>query len=342
MNEERLIELLEGFPKVRIAVLGDFFLDKLLLIDRSLDEPSLETGLTAYQVTGKRISPGAAGTVMNNLAALSVGRLYAIGFRGEDGEGWELEQGLASRGVDTGMLIKCPGLFTPTYTKPMFETSSGPVESNRLDIRNRGRLPRDVEDGIIENLHAAAGNADAIIALDQVVESNTGAVTDRVREELAALGRARPGLILYADSRAHSMQFRNVIVKCNHLEAALAAAPGLAAEPDEAAIRESVRAVARVTGRPAFVTCGAKGIYALDGDEVKLIPAVRVEGPVDVCGAGDAATSGIVSALCRGATAAEAALVGNLTASITIQQIGTTGTATREQILERFRFIQRR
>mgnify|MGYP000331977952 CR=1 FL=1 len=43
--------------------------------------------------------------------------------------------------------------------------------------------------------------------------------------------------------------------------------------------------------------------------------------------------AGITAALCAGATLCEAALVGNLVASVTIQQIGTTGTATIKQIL---------
>jgi sugar/nucleoside kinase (ribokinase family) len=47
--------------------------------------------------------------------------------------------------------------------------------------------------------------------------------------------------------------------------------------------------------------------------------------------------SGIVAALCCGASHVEAAQVGNLVASITIQQIGTTGTATRAQVLDRGR-----
>jgi sugar/nucleoside kinase (ribokinase family) len=44
-----------------------------------------------------------------------------------------------------------------------------------------------------------------------------------------------------------------------------------------------------------------------------------------------------VSALCCGATYTEAARLGTLVASITIQQIGTTGTATRTQVLERYK-----
>jgi len=65
------------------------------------------------------------------------------------------------------------------------------------------------------------------------------------------------------------------------------------------------------------------------------LPAAKVDGPIDIVGAGDSTTAGIVSALCAGATHLEAGLIGNLVASITIQQIGTTGTATPEQIIAR-------
>jgi sugar/nucleoside kinase (ribokinase family) len=46
--------------------------------------------------------------------------------------------------------------------------------------------------------------------------------------------------------------------------------------------------------------------------------------------------AGLVATLCAGGTLAESALVGSLAASITIQQLGVTGTATRAQILARF------
>ena len=62
---------------------------------------------------------------------------------------------------------------------------------------------------------------------------------------------------------------------------------------------------------------------------------MAVEGPIDPTGAGDSATAGAVLSLCAGATLPEAAVVGNLVASITIQQLGTTGTATAEQLIAR-------
>ena len=54
-------------------------------------------------------------------------------------------------------------------------------------------------------------------------------------------------------------------------------------------------------------------------------------------GAGDSAPAAIVASLLSGATEFEAAEIANLAASITIQQLGTTGTASPDQILDRFR-----
>lgn len=66
--------------------------------------------------------------------------------------------------------------------------------------------------------------------------------------------------------------------------------------------------------------------------ELSLVPGVLVEGPTDPTGAGDSATAGAVLALAAGASCAEAALVGNLVASITVEQLATTGTASRPQL----------
>ena len=93
MSADRLAELSAAFPRLRVAVIGDFFLDKYLDIEPSLGEPSVETGKIAHQVVSIRHSPGAAGTVVNNLAALGTGTLCAIGLIGDDGEAYDLLPG---------------------------------------------------------------------------------------------------------------------------------------------------------------------------------------------------------------------------------------------------------
>src|SRR6476646_5005901 len=106
LSEQFIEQILTTLPARRIGVLGDLFLDRYLDLDATLTEPSVETGLTAYQVVRVRSYPGAAGTVINNLAALGVGRIYPIAYVGDDGEGYELRQTLkAMPAVEHGGIV---------------------------------------------------------------------------------------------------------------------------------------------------------------------------------------------------------------------------------------------
>jgi len=106
-----------------------------MIVDPTLVERSLETGLEARQVVGIRCSPGAAGTVTNNLSALGVGTIHAVGVVGDDGQGFELLRGLRATRVSTGTLTQSAARFTPTYLKTMMLTASGEQELERLTRR---------------------------------------------------------------------------------------------------------------------------------------------------------------------------------------------------------------
>src|SRR5271157_5771268 len=124
LNESIIDRILQRLPSLRIGVLGDLFLDRYLDIDAALTEPSIETGLDAYQVTRVRASPGAAGTVINNLAALGVKQVYPVAVIGDDGEGYELRQALADlQIVALEAVFAWSGRRTPTYTKPMLHST---------------------------------------------------------------------------------------------------------------------------------------------------------------------------------------------------------------------------
>jgi sugar/nucleoside kinase (ribokinase family) len=132
--------------------------------------------------------------------------------------------------------------------------------------------------------------------------------------------------------------YRDIIVKPNAREAALAAYPQRQGEQiDREIAQNAAQDLYYRNGRPVYLTVGADGIIVFDREGMTHVPGIDVEGPIDIVGAGDSTMAGIVSALCCGATHSEAAQVGCLVASITIQQIGTTGTATREQVLARYR-----
>src|SRR3989441_12935723 len=95
MTGARFQAVTERYRELSIAVLGDFCLDRYLEVDPAKKEVSLETGLPVHNVVNVRAQPGGAGTVLNNLVALGIGKLYPIGFCGEDAEGYELCRSLS-------------------------------------------------------------------------------------------------------------------------------------------------------------------------------------------------------------------------------------------------------
>ena len=58
MKEERFGEIADQFSGLRVALVGDFCLDRYLEIDPALTETSIETGLEVFNVTNVRSQPG--------------------------------------------------------------------------------------------------------------------------------------------------------------------------------------------------------------------------------------------------------------------------------------------
>lgn len=320
--------------KSRILVLGDYALDKYLYMDPRRDEPSIETGLTAYQIHSKRMSAGAGGNVVANLRALGA-QVICISLVGNDGEGFELLRCLRSIGANTDYMVKTDTLCTCTYTKPMRLQEDGSwKEMNRLDFRNFTPPSMALQKHLVENLKACLPNVDAVLLVDQFCQRNLGTITDYVREQVNQLALEHPEVIFFVDSRAFSGEFRNMIVKCNNHE--LMAMTGTSCIPEEPALlSQMARRLGEKNNAVFVVTRGSLGMLIQDGAQSWLVDAVNVRGPLDIVGAGDSASAGFVLGLTRNLHLTQAAMVGCCVASITIQQIGTTGTATVPQVLER-------
>jgi bifunctional ADP-heptose synthase (sugar kinase/adenylyltransferase) len=335
MIAERYTELAARFPALHVGILGDFCLDRYFEIDPVLAETSIETGREVHNVVRVRGQPGGAGTVLNNLAALGVGRITPLGFCGDDGEGFELRRALAQRpGVDLSRFITTELRRTFTYGKPLVvEPGRVPVELNRLDIKNWSPTPPELEHALIAGLDAIADSFDALIVLDQVDRAETGVVTRRVLEAVERLACRRERLLILADGRRGLAHFPKLGYKMNARE--LAQMTPLADEPSLADIQLACRTIARRTSHPAFVTLAERGIVGASPDgAVHHADALPVRGPIDIVGAGDAVTANLAASLAAGASLSDALAIAMAAASLVIHQLGTTGTAGVAQIRE--------
>lgn len=333
MTPERLSEITAEYPRLHIVVLGDFCLDRYFEIDPGREEVSIETGLPVHNITNVRCTPGAAGTILNNLVALGIGTILPVGFTGDDGEGWELRRALATaKNVRVDYFVQTDERRTFTYTKPLLiQEDQPPVELSRLDAKNWTPTPVTVEDRLIIGLRRATGAADACVVMDQVSEPGTGVVTPRLRAEIGSIAREQPGLKIIADSRRSLQRFPPAILKMNETE--LRQMLDFPSPISLEQVQAAARATAQSRGQPVIVTLAERGMVgATPEGTIEHVPAHPVRGPIDIVGAGDAVTANVIAALTAGATMRETLEIASMAASIVIHQLGTTGVASRSDL----------
>lgn len=330
MTPERLHEIAARYARLRIAVVGDFCLDRYLEIDPARQETSIETGLPVHNVVNVRAQPGAAGTILNNLAALGVGQLFPVGFCGEDGEGYELVRALrALPGVDLQHFLQTPERRTFTYCKPLvLEAAQPPRELSRLDAKNWTPTPPAVIAQLVRALAALRPQVDAMILMDQVDAAETGVVTAALLEGVRGGFDQIP---ILADSRRGLRGFPPVIFKMNAAE--LSVLSGLPADVSVAEIQRAASRLAKRNERTVFVTMAERGLVgALPEGTVEHVGALPVRGAIDVVGAGDSVTANLTAGLAARTTLREALELAALASSIVIHQLGTSGAASVEQM----------
>lgn len=331
MDSARLHQLASRYAGLRIAVLGDFCLDRYLEIDPDKKEISIETGLPVLNVVNVRAQPGGAGTILNNLSALGVGTIYPIGFAGDDGEGFELCRALEARpGVRLDHFIRTADRRTFTYCKPLIvEPDTPPVELNRLDSKNWSPTPAPLQEVILGHFLEVAPTLDAVIVLDQVDVPETGVVTRRIVENL--IPSRSPDLLILADSRRGLRDFPPVTFKMNAAELGTLTGAQEDLKLDE--LKTTAGLLARKNGRSVFITLSEHGmIGATARGEVAFVAALPLRGEIDVVGAGDAVSANLATSLAAGAGVREAIEIANAAASVVLHKLGTTGTASVSEI----------
>jgi len=330
MKKKRIKEILKINNDVKIAVYGDFCLDVYWLMDPDGSEVSVETGLKAEAVAKHTYSPGGAGNIVANLAALKPAAIKVIGVVGNDIHGRELSSQLQALGADTSTLtIQNEDFDTYTYTKKYY----GKKEDPRIDfgLKNKRSVSTDAE--ILKNLQTALENYDALIFNQQV----TGSITNQdFIDKTNKLFKKFNDKIVVLDSRHHNASFQNVYRKINETEIAIL--NGMDVNPKDyisvSDIKKHGAKVYKQYEKPVFVTCGDRGIICIDSTGITEIPGIQLAKKLDTVGAGDTTISALTLCLAAGIPPAESATFANLAAAVTVQKLFTTGTASGEEIIE--------
>lgn len=338
MTHQRLNEILDRMKNVRAVLIGDMCLDVYWSADMTRSVLSRETPHYPLPVTNERMSAGAGGNAAMNMAALAKENLSVIGIVGKDWRGSCLMQVFEEQQVKTDGIISVAGRITNAYCKPMRRGYLGfEVEDPRIDFESFDLPDAETEAQLIEKLMDAAKDAQVLCVSDQF---ENGCITPKVREAINQL--AADGLFVVVDSRMRIGEYRHCLLKPNEIECARALgweSDRLSGNAEPEVLKTAAKELADATSSDVCLTLGERGCMIYRNGNYYAAQAIPVEPPVDTVGAGDCFLSAFSLALAAGATEEEAGIVGNLASSVCVKKIGTTGTASPDEILGQLKLV---
>jgi rfaE bifunctional protein kinase chain/domain len=321
-----IASLLQGIRGATVTVYGDFCVDAYWSLCETEIELSVETGLPIRRVMTQRYSLGGAGNVVANLADLGVGKVRAVGVAGADMFGEKMRALLAGQGADTSGFVADAAWQTVVYAKPCF----GAREDSRIDFGAFNTVSAGLQDQLVRNLDAAAKQSNAVILNQQIPAGlSSPAMIERINKVIAA----HPQVMFVVDARHYPEQYKGTAMKLNMSEAARLLGEDTEQALTESHARDFALRISQNSGKPAFITRGEFGLVVAANGATTAVPGLQVLGQVDPVGAGDAAVSALAASLAAGAAPANAAVLANIAAMITVKKLQTTGTASPAEIL---------
>jgi D-beta-D-heptose 7-phosphate kinase/D-beta-D-heptose 1-phosphate adenosyltransferase len=320
LNRDRLIELLEGASRCRVAVLGDAMLDVYLRGD--VERISPEAPVPVVRVRERRHALGGAGNVAQNVRAVGA-MCDLVAAIGDDVAGQHLCGMLEAIGAPVNSLVT---VDRPTTTKTRIVARSQQVV--RVDEEEDGDLDGAEVDRLLTAVRRAVDDAHALVLEDY----NKGVLVPRVIEAAMQAARGR-GIPIVVDPKYRNFfLYRGAtIFKPNRRE--LEAALGAAVDLEHA---EALPATfARLGVEHLLLTLGEHGMALVSaGGDIERVPTAARE-VYDVVGAGDTVTAYLALVLGAGGSALEAAVIANYAAGVEVGKLGAA-TVSAEEVIEAF------
>jgi rfaE bifunctional protein kinase chain/domain len=313
-----LFTLLDRFADIAVLVVGDLTLDEF--VTGQVERISREAPVLILRHEHTRQIPGGGANAVYNLAKLGA-QVTVAGLIGPDTQGQALKQIFTAAGIDTSAMIIDPA--RPTVTKSRIAghaRQSVTQQIVRLDRKSDALPTATIQSQLADAIAQRRDRARAVVCSDY----GEGVFTSPVIE--AALGHDR--VIVDAQSGLERYQGATIFTP-NLPEAERAAGYPL---KDTPTVERAGQDLLQLTqAQQMLITRGEDGMSLSRRDgSVAHIPAFNRTDVFDVTGAGDTVVAALTLALCAGATDWQAAVLGNLAASVVVRQFGTATTSVEE------------
>ncbi|MBY0402496.1 MAG: bifunctional hydroxymethylpyrimidine kinase/phosphomethylpyrimidine kinase [Cyanobacteria bacterium] len=321
---QKLRQAIEKFHAGRVLVIGDLAIDEMIYGMTSRLSREAPVVILAHKKTD--IILGAAGNAAHNIAKLQAKRVAIVGVAGKDYQCSLLLDALHRDGLDTSGLILDENRPTTTKTRISgIANQSVTQQLVRIDRESQALIPQEIENKLIDRLNSMAQDFDAILLSDY----GLGVITPAVIETCHHLVK-KHGLIYAVDSQKDLSLFQgSTILTPNQPEAENNV--GYTIETQEQLLKAGETILSATQGQNLLITRGSEGMALFERQgSYSQIPVFNKSEVFDVTGAGDTVVGTLTLALATGTPILEAAILGNLAASIVVKRFGASTTTPLE------------
>lgn len=320
-SSERLFTLLDNFKQARVLVIGDLTLDEFLT--GQVERISREAPVLILRHEYTKQTPGGGANAVYNLAKLGA-KVKVVGLVGKDFQGEAICNIFREAGIDTsGIVLDCD---RPTVTKTRIAghaRQSVTQQIVRVD-RKSDDLPNiDLQIQLAQSIEKQLADIDAVVCSDY----GDGVFTEPVIK--AALSHQQT----IVDTQKDLYRYEGATLFTPNLpEAEKAVGYGIT---NSQSLQQAGKDLLKLTqAQKILITRGEQGMSLFENKDGEIltshIPAFNRTDVFDVTGAGDTVVGALTLSLCVGASFWEAAVLGNLAASIVVRQFGTATTTVEE------------
>ncbi|MEM1366872.1 MAG: PfkB family carbohydrate kinase [Cyanobacteria bacterium P01_H01_bin.15] len=318
----RLFDLIDGYAQIPILVIGDLTLDEFLTGE--VERLSREAPVLILRHEFTRQIPGGGANAIYNLAKLG-GQVKAAGILGKDSQGEALTQIFKEAHIATEGIIAASDRPTVTKTRIAGHARQSVTQQVVRVDRKSDELPQlETRLQVANYVRSQLASVQAVVCSDY----GDGTLTQPVIE--AALEHKR---VIVDTQKALERYPQATVFTPNLPEAEKAVGYGI--DDDAGLLRAGEDLLNKTQAQLILITRGDDGMSLFernpDGSlKIQHVPAFNKTDVYDVTGAGDTVVSALTLALCQGASTWDAAVLGNLAASLVVRKFGTATTSAQE------------
>lgn len=324
MENNTIRDVIKNLSNPKILVVGDLALDEMVYGDT--ERISREAPVLILQHTHTKYILGGASNAAHNVSALNNGNVSVIGIVGDDYQAQDLRTELVNAGINCDGLVVDKDRKTITKTRISGSCSQSVTQQIvRIDRQTNAPVSKETEDKIINKIKDVIGEYDAVIISDYHI----GTITDNVIRAITDSARENSVKVI-VDAQRNLDRYKGIYSMTPNLPDTQKHV-GFFLKSKEDFIKAGNILIEQTGAENILITCGDNGMVLIEkGNKYTHIPVFNKSKVFDVTGAGDTVTAIYALALASGASAVDAAVIGNIAAGIVIKQFGCATTTIEE------------